>query len=243
MTDGHTEEVRDEMLMALADGELDDTQAAALRARIAADPELAARHAVFSETAVALRAAFAQDAVPAHLVDAVERAPMGRDPNDGNVVPVRARAAAWPLALAASLALGIGLGWGLKGADAPDAGPSLAEVAQAVSGVPTGGSADVASLGAARVLGSFETQRGLCRLIAVTPVQGDHARFVACRDAGGPDATGWDVALSVADGQDDGYSPAADTATLMIDLYLDAVGAGPALDAAQEAEALQRDPD
>jgi hypothetical protein len=238
MTERNNEEVSDEMLMALADGELDSAQAAALRARIARDPELAQRLAVFTETAAALRAAFAQGEVPPRLIAAVEAAEVDRQPEDRKVVAFPSRSTLWPMALAASLALGVGLGWGLKGTNAPMSAPSLAEVAQAVSGVPTGETAEVARLGAARVLGSFETERGLCRLIAVEPDEGGRGRFVACRDV-----EGWDVALSLSDGSTAGYAPASAMGTEMIDLYLDAVGAGAALDAETEAAMLGGDPE
>ena len=59
-------------------------------------------------------------------------------------------------------------------------------------------------------------------------------RFLACRDA-----SEWTVVLSVADGSRDGFSPANDAATEMLDLYLDTIGAGPALDASSEANALK----
>lgn len=232
MTDFETEGVSDDMLMALADGELEQAQAEALRARIESDPSLAARYAVFTDTAEALRAAFAQPEIPAHLVDAVERAGESTPSGDAVVVPFRRRTFAWPAALAASLAIGLGLGWVLNGS-APHPVPGLQDAAQAVSALPTGEARQVAGLGDIRVLGSFETGRGLCRLIALQPDSGNPSRIVACRADGG-----WDIALSVSDGAGGDYAPASSTGTEMLDLFLDSIGAGPALAPEAEAEHL-----
>lgn len=225
----------DEMLMALADGELDSATARDLRARIARDPDLAARYAVFAETSAALRAAFAQDEVPDRLVDAIRTAPIGDAPEmrqpPAQVVPLHRRAA-WPMALAASLAMGVGLGWIIPAGPGSTA-MSLDDVANALSDVPTGQSRDMAGLGPARVLGSFETEQGLCRLMSVQPAQSAPRRFVACREG-----VSWTVALSVVDGSRDGFSPASDTATEMLDLYLDAIGAGASLAPQRERDAL-----
>ena len=134
MTQFDTEGVSDEMLMALADGELGQPEADALRARIAREPALAARYAVFTETAEALRAAFVQPEIPAHLIEAVERAQTGRTATQtGTVLPFRQRALVWPTALAASLAIGLGLGWVLNGSGGAPAAPGLQDVAKAVS--------------------------------------------------------------------------------------------------------------
>ena len=43
-------DIDDETLMALADGEIDGAEAARLHARIAADPALAERYALFTQT-------------------------------------------------------------------------------------------------------------------------------------------------------------------------------------------------
>ncbi|MGK7755329.1 MULTISPECIES: anti-sigma factor family protein [unclassified Roseovarius] len=228
-------EVSDEMLMALADGELDGATADDLRARIEQDPDLAARYALFAETAASLRAAFAQGAVPEHLVRAVRSTAIteSQDRSGATVVPMRRRIA-WPLALAASLAIGIGFGWTLQDRFAPAGAATLEHAAAALSDVPTGQTRDVAGLGPARALASFETDQGLCRLISVQPVVSIPRRILACREAGG-----WTVAVSVADGSGDGFSPASDAATEMLDLYLDTIGAGQPLDAASEAKILK----
>jgi hypothetical protein len=230
-------EVSDAMLMALADGELDGATAENLRERIEQDPDLAARYAIFTDTSASLRAAFDPGDVPARLVAAVRTASLEQDRSDGQTVASVAlfrQRATWPLALAASLAVGIGLGWILQGGPAATGPASLADVAETLSDIPTGQPRDIPGLGAARVLGSFDTERGLCRLISLQPSQSLAQRFLACRDA-----SGWSVALTVADGPLEGFSPANDAATEMFDLYLDAIGAGPPLDAQGETKALK----
>ena len=225
-------EVSDEMLMALADGEMEDADAMALRARIARDSALAARYAVFADTREALRDAFVQGPVPGRLVAAVHAVSAAQDDAAPRVVEMRSRRlirAVWPMALAASLVVGVGIGWGLR--DAPPSAPGLQEVAEALAGVSTGETADVAGLGTARVLGTFETERGLCRLIVA---EAGPTRLVACQTP-----EGWQVALSVSDGGGEGYRAASGVGTEMIDRFLDALGAGAALDPVAEAEALR----
>ncbi len=229
--------VEDEMLMALADGELDGAEAEALRRIIDSTPELAARYEVFAKTASVLRHAFAQDDVPARLIDTVRTAPThdAPGPEAGRIARPFTWHYGWPAALAASLVVGMGLGWGLRGdGDGLPTPPDLQAVAEAVSDLATGQVRDVAGFGQARVLGSFQTAQGLCRLIVAEPVQSQAARFVACRDM-----AEWRVAISVLDGTEGNFAPASAAATEVIDLYLDAIGAGPALSAQAEAEALR----
>ena len=230
-------EVSDEMLMALADGELDGATAEELGERIEQDPDLAARYALFAETTTTLRAAFAQGTVPEHLVATVRETPTGenqmQDRSVSAIVPMRHRLA-WPLALAASLVIGVGLGWISQERFAPAGAAPLEDVAAALSDVPTGQTQDVGGVGPARALGSFETQQGLCRLISVQPAGSMPRRFLACQDA-----SEWNVVVSVADGSRDGFSPANDATTEVLDMYLDTIGAGPALDASSEAKALK----
>ena len=242
MTEHEDKGVENEMLMALADGELDDAEAKALMRRIERNPQLAARYASFAQTAEALRAAFARGEMPAHLINAVRSAP-------GEAVIPRRRSErkiltaafeflgllAQPAAVAAMLAAGVGLGWVLRGdGDGPSAGLDQRTMAAAVSDMPTGETREVAGGGTVRVLGSFQTARGLCRLILTDTLPTGGARFVACRN----DAD-WQVMVSVAEAGESGFAPASATATEAIDLYLDAIGAGAALSAEAEAAELE----
>ena len=247
MSEHFGDDKEDEMLMALADGELDGPEAERLMARIERDPALAERYAMFTRTAEALREALTPGDVPPHLVAMVRNAPADTAPGAlpeaprGTILPFPGRAT-WPAALAASLLLGLGIGWGLGGPGGTERGGTpvtamgLPSVADLMSDVPTGGSRDLAGTGTARVIGSFETGRGFCRLIATAPGPATEAtsdaapaqRFVACREG-----AEWQVAISVVEGG--GYAPASAAASQTIDLYLDAIGAGPAL--TPEAEA------
>ena len=67
-----TSAVSDEMLLALADGELEKATADALHARVMAEPELAERFALFVESRALLEGAGSSDqAVPPHLLAAI----------------------------------------------------------------------------------------------------------------------------------------------------------------------------
>lgn len=103
----------DEMLMALADGELDDITAERLWRRIETDSALAGRFALFADTRHGLQAAFPPEPVPDRLIATI----MAGAPAPV-VVPFRRRLAARPLAgwaMAASLVLAVGLGGFLAG--------------------------------------------------------------------------------------------------------------------------------
>lgn len=244
------DEESDTMLMALADGELDGVDAARLRARIAADPALAARYGEFVETRALLQAAFPPEPVPDRLLAAVMQGPAAPSavqqggagaaapaatpaPAPDNVRPFRQRAWAgpgWGLAVAASLLLVIGGFWvGRSTAPLPGGG---ADIGALTAGLATGTEARLPDGSTARVLGSYQTDLGLCRLIART----DH-RHLTCRDSGDG---GWAMVLSVQAGGADSFLPASDMAAGVIDGALDVIGAGPPLDAEAEALALSR---
>lgn len=223
-----TENVSDDMLMALADGELDAGLAAQLRDRIAADPALAKRHALFVDTRAALQAAFPVEPVPERLRDtAMQAAP------EAKVLPFAPRrnsAPAWGMAIAASLLLAVGGFW--LGRMATPAGQiATPEVAALqLAGIPTGGEISLSDGRAARVLGSYETDIGLCRMIGLPT---DRA-LVCKRD----DGQGWITLASVATVGEDGWVPANDMGTMLIDGLLDELGAGPALPPETEAAQL-----
>ena len=226
------DKVSDEMLMCLADGELDGPEAMALRSRIARDPALAARYALFVDSAEALRDAFAQGPVPERLVAAASGQVAGRA-GQARVLPFPRRAVQ-ALSLAATLALGLGLGWSLR--EAPDTAvePNLTHVALSLANTRTGETFDLGAPGAARVLGSFETDLGLCRLIGLEGRESMQHRFVACR-AGDT----WEIALSLSDAPGRAFTPATEIGTEIMDIFLDGIGAGAALDPASEQEALR----
>jgi 17 kDa outer membrane surface antigen len=95
--------ISDETLMALADGELAQADAIAVRATIAADPELAARFAAFVETRMLLQepTATATEATPRRLTDAILR-------HDSVGPAPAAQHARWRLPMAAAIAFALG---------------------------------------------------------------------------------------------------------------------------------------
>lgn len=154
----------------------------------------------------------------------------------GGVFPAGDALAA-PLALAASLLLAVGAGGFLAGRALAPAGGAAdpgAVAAAGLAGLGTGAGMDLAAGGEARVLGSYRTDRGLCRLIELAQPDGRAERAVVCRDP----ARDWAVVATVAAGRTRDYIPASDTAAALIELVLDDLGAGPALTPAEEAAAL-----
>lgn len=234
------QEVSDEMLMALADGELDAATAVQLMARVQADPALAARYGIFAETRALLAEAWeTSDPVPAHLVAAImgtreAEAPLIPEAADtARILPFRriTRAQALPMAIAASLLMAVGIGGFLIGQGTTPqhvaSGPEAAAIVLAA--VPTGGEAVLPDGTTVRALGSYATDAGLCRLIAI-----DDGRAVVCKDA----SVGWKVALAIAGPGQGGFLPASDIGTELVESVLDALGAGAALDPAAESSAL-----
>jgi hypothetical protein len=229
------DEESDAMLMALADGELSPQDAAPLLARVAADPAMAERFEVFVTTRALMRDAYDAGPVPDRLVNAILAAPAEAAPNVVAFPTRKARLLA-PMALAASLVLAVGVG-SFMGARGPASLPSAVDIAEIAAGelatLPTGGEAGFDG-GQGRVLGSYDTERGLCRLIAVTATAGREERAVVCRET-----DTWTVALAIT-AVDKAYVPASDEAVALIDGFLDQIGAGPALSPEDEAAALAR---
>ncbi|MFN3971368.1 MAG: anti-sigma factor family protein [Gemmobacter sp.] len=228
----HSDEEGDAMLMALADGELAPGDAGPLLARVAADPALARRFEVFVTTRSLMRDAYDAGPVPDRLIQSILGAPDEAAPK---VVPfaLRRRAVLAPMALAASLVLALGVGGFLGARDPAQVAGQPAEIAAAaLAGMQTGGETTFAG-GVARVLGSYQTDIGPCRLIAVTSADGRTERAVVCKEE-----TGWSAVLALTTGAAGVYVPAADAAVELVDGFLDQIGAGPALSPEEEAAAF-----
>lgn len=240
----------DEMLMRLADGELPEEEAAALRARIAADPALAHRFAEFDGTRRAVSDAFAgiaREPVPERLLAAVLAADAARagPPAGAEIIPLagRGRPAArrWlPMALAASLAAVLAAPAGyLLGRDAareaglrdPLAG-AHALVAAALEGEPSGGQRASGGV-VVRPLASHAAGGSVCRDFRLDA--GDGALLgIACREAGR-----WRLrASAVLEGGDAMRPASADHP--VIAAMLERLGAAPPMDPESEAELLRR---
>lgn len=248
----------DEALMAFADGELPADEMARLRLAVQADPALAARVDLFTQTRAQVRGALrgtGDEQVPDALRRAVERMVDEADaaaklqaPTMGAPSPTAANDAGkpkrWAMPLAASLAAVLaGAGGYLAGTGlrAPSPGLAVAGLDEAdlpmhLASTPSG---DATALGpngpVFRAIGTFEDGRGmLCREFELAGQSG-RTIAVACRDDGT-----WTVGFALAEpAATDGYAPASSLETL--DAYLESIGAAPPLAPEEERAALSRD--
>ena len=227
--------VTDEMLMALADDELDTETAADVMRSVDADPGLQARLADFRRTRALAKEAFADvlsEQMPARLDDAARR--------QRRRLPKWALAGvAWrPLAgaLAASVAsfLVAALILGQGGVPLMPGDRELAAIFEASpSGVaqPWRGTG-----GTVRPIATYLVTDGMCRSFAAN-TDGEAWRGVACRRQ-----DVWRVEIAVSDrAPTDGgvFVPASDRATQAIDAFLDVAGADQALDPSAEARLIR----
>ncbi|HET7609225.1 MAG TPA: hypothetical protein VFL84_11150 [Gammaproteobacteria bacterium] len=188
----------DEALSALIDGALPSDEAAALRARMLREPDLAARFAAMERANRAVGDAYrdvVDEPLPERVLELL-RAPQARE---GKVVDLAARrqrrvAPAWlPHAAAAGVALAIGLGLGLTLSQRSD-GPSglLAATGPVEQGSPLHELLESSPSGEPRDVGgataearyTFRAQGGeWCRELAVSSGASRNAA-VACRRGG-----------------------------------------------------------
>lgn len=231
-----TKDVSDEMLMALADGELSASTEAQLLARIAGDPDLAQRHSDFVRTRRAVQTACGAGPMPEALIRTILDTPaIALHDESAEVLPFRPRNPRAPrMALAASVLLAVLLGGFLAGrATGPlpqEAATGPIAAAEALAALPTGASVPLGDM-TARVLGSFRTDIGLCRLVALEGALEERA--ILCRD--GAD---WALAFATLTRVSNDFLPASNASAEAIDHALDAIGAGAAMTEAEEAQAL-----
>jgi hypothetical protein len=230
-----SEKVTDDMLMALADDELDAATARDLRERVERDPELARRYAVFGRSGEATRAAFARalrEQPPAGLADAIRR--HGRPAE--TPVP-RSRGSLWQLPMAAIIALAAGLtGYFLRGTDdAPRDGFAGLDTAFAsLAGTPAG---QVVQIGNTRavVLESYDTAIGPCRIAQLRDEDGGLLEAVGCLRS---DA--WQVELAQRPIEPDATVPADGVGADPGRAFLDRLGADAPLGPADEEERVRQ---
>lgn len=245
----------DEMLMALADDALEKGERQRLMKLVEADAALTARLEAFRQSRQVVADAYKplSDApVPESLQKAVRgliAGETGRQPADVVAFPARRQqpASSWfkPTAIAASVAIvAAGLGGYLAGHQSGatnDAvlvaagGPAPQALSASLNSVPSGAEA---RLGAdrLRMISSVILEDGaLCREFEVdSSATSQTLAALACRRAGQ-----WQVqAVISAPAEESGFAPAS--ALSALDGYLQALGAGEALPAAQEEEALKR---
>jgi hypothetical protein len=221
--------VSDEMLMALADGELDADTARGMRKAIDADPELQRRLRIFERTRADAKAAFADvldEPVPASLLATLR--------------PKRSRLRDWlgGPSLAWRTAGGLGLAAAgflaaLVFIDRPlpgllDGDTALAALLESAPG----GETEPWREGSFQVTGSYVVADGICRSFVAVPSEAASGwRGVACRRDGA-----WTVDLAVAEPAGS-FTTASDRATEAVDSFLDQVGAGASLDLEAEERA------
>lgn len=230
-------QIDDETLMALADGELGQAEAARISAAIADDPEAQARLRLFSESRARLKAL--SSAAPAAPSDkdliARIRAAGSAAQAQATVTPTAApgpantNRAPWA-ALAAAMALAVvGLGWWQMGGAPSDL--LQAEVA-ALDSLPSGQGLELGDGRDLTMIASYRTADGaFCREYE-TAQDASLTVSVACRDG-----DGWQRQFASDMTGLDGYVPASgDIAAL--DEWLSNTGAGDPLAPEDEAAAL-----
>ena len=234
--------IDDETLMALADGELDQAEAARVSAAVARDPEAQARLRLFTETRARLKILASAAPAPSDK-DLIARiraassavqasgtvAPTALPPSATPPVPANANRAPWAALAAAVTAAVVGLAWWQMGGT--PAGLPEAEVA-ALDSLPSG---QVTELGDGRdltMIASYRTAEGaFCREYETAQDAGLTVS-VACRQG-----DTWQRQFASDMTATDGYVPASgDIAAL--DDWLAETGAGDPLTPEDEAAAL-----
>ena len=234
-------DIDDETLMALADGEITGDEAARLNDLISEDQDLAARYALFSQSAHWVKEASLANpdaAVSPDLEARIREMAASAPPQADNVVPLRPLKRQWgPMAIAASLALAVGLSAGLfLSSGAPTSqGPALtAEMRDRLDTLPSGAQAEFADGERLTIVASFtDGARAFCREYEIaTPGSPDYVS-VACREN-----DTWQLRFAVAtSGDTGGYSPAASLETL--DAFYAAAGASQPLAVEEEQQFLK----
>jgi hypothetical protein len=234
-------DIDDDTLMALADGEIDGDEAARLHAQIAADPALADRYALFTQSADWVKAASLANpeaAVSPDLEARIREMAATPPPEAENVVPLRRPAPRWrPMALAASVALAVGLLAGLllaPGGSERDVPMLSAAVQKRLGTLPSGTEAGLPGGRRVSVVASFTDSAGaFCREYETTAQGRDSHVVVACRN--GDD---WSLRFAMATAAgNNGYAPASSLEAL--DSFYAAIGASQPLSAEAELEHLE----
>jgi len=240
----------DEILMAFADGELDDAMAATVDEAMRSDPAILARVADFVRSRRIARGAFLADIAPAASpeleravlaqIHAVEGEPPAAEPAPVPLAPRHTdRWSRRMLPLAASLAAliagGFGYAVGMRSGPRADHASLVAAlespgVTARLDQVASGQEQDVAGR-RLRVISTVRMGNGnLCREFELKR-EARKADAVACREN-----DGWAVTFAVMSSDGTGYTP-ADGGDL-ISTYLQNAGAGAPLTGEDEVKAL-----
>jgi hypothetical protein len=248
----------DEILMAFADGELDDEQAALVTAAIDADPALAERVGMFLATREAARAAVFAHArangiedVPAALREAVEKIVsvtteraepdnvVSFPPAGSHSTRPHAPTSPW-MRLAASVAILLaGAGGYLAGSMQGGDGRNFAELSlpgltDTLESASSGSRVALEGDGLVELVASFRDGSGaLCREFELERADGGNFVAIACHGDGE-----WSARLLVAlPDAAGGYAPAASLEA--VDAWIEATQAGAPLSAEEERQALR----
>jgi len=224
--------VSDEMLMAFADGELDAATAEDVARAVESDADLARRLESFEHTRIDAKRAFAdviEAPVPKRLIVAASAR------RQRAVIP--SRWLTWGFGgLSAALAAALGVVLltppAARGPASPFAG---SDVAAALDTAASGDTVALARGDTLEVTGTYTVPGATCRVFRLAgEAAASHWLAAACRHDGA-----WQVEIAVAEAGD-GFVPASDGAVASLDAYLDSLGAGASLGAAEEAELIDR---
>ncbi|WP_298914429.1 hypothetical protein [uncultured Roseobacter sp.] len=246
-------EFTDEELMAYADGELGTERALQLDAALVSNAALNLRLETFAETRELSQKSFEKalhEPVPEHLVQKVRNLAAEYQthapPEDRKIIAFGQKSVSapfWKLPLAAALALAVGLGAGLLvSTDSTQSARGIVlatltevELNDLLDTVPSGELEQLADSTQITPIATFyDGSQTLCREFELRSTDGPTVVSVACEQNGT-----WNLRLAVATAKMDenGYVPASSLQAL--DAYLDGLNAGPPLDPAAEAAALQ----
>jgi hypothetical protein len=241
--------LRDEILMAFADGELDEAVATAVEQAMRNDPAVAARVVDFARSRRIARSAFLAEVAPApssaleNAVLAQIRAVEGDQRQESDTAGRGGRPAqGWsrrmlPLAACLAVLMAGGAGYLAGTRSGPAAGHvglvadlQSRTVTERLDRISSGHEEDTTS-GRLRVVSTIRTANGsLCREFELRQAP-RKADAVACRQDGG-----WGVTLAVIGEDDTGYTPASGGD--VVGNYLQSVGAGAPLTGPDEVKAL-----
>jgi len=238
----------DEILMAFADGELDERTAAAIAKAMAEDPAVAKRVMDFQQSRRLTRSAFSAAPMPevpprmlAAVLDRVKayEATDRTSASSSVVAPnrgwFRRKTPVVQMALAASIAaVALALGYFAGSQERTGAGGLMAQLGSptvhgALSGIPSGQDVEL-PFGRLRVISTYRrADRGLCREFRLHS-SSEAVAAVACRNGE------WNATFAVASAADDTYAPSGGDDLMAT--YLQSINAGAPLIGEAESRAL-----
>jgi hypothetical protein len=259
--------ITDEMLMAYADGELDQSERANVDSYLAQSSEGAGRLAVFAATGRDLASIFEQpmlEAVPQRLLDAIAAPVAGSQGSSARVIAFEGRSRSrpaslqsnWPLAAAACLtvlAVGAGSYWyraeqaaGEVFAVASSSGVLVAqaELATALDTTLSGtiASRQINGLAASiKPVFTFATaNKDFCRQYVITRENADAIGGVACRESNGQWQIKSHVAFAAGQAKDGQIVPAGKDGVAAVEATVDRLITGNVLGGDEETALMQR---